>query len=106
MVTPPKMFLIVSCDAKAKAIPPMPSVPISVVTVTPILCRAITMPIAHTIISTPRLISGMRCVLMFSLVVADPSRDVSKDSIRRAMTRAKSHVTLSVTSTSYALRKK
>ena len=106
MVTPPKMFLIVSCDAKAKAIPPMPSVPISVVTVTPILCRAITMPMAHTTISTPRLISGMRCVLMFSLVVADPSRGVNTDSIRRAMTRAKSHVMLSVTSISYALRKK
>ena len=64
------------------------------------------MPMAHTTISTPRLISGMRCVLMFSLVVADPSRDVNTDSIRRAMTRAKSHVTLSVTSISYALRKK
>ena len=63
IVKAPNTFFTVSWAAKANAIPPIPRVPNNAPILTPILLKAITRPIIHTMTSIVRLIMGI--ILLF-----------------------------------------
>ena len=59
MVNAPKIFFTVSCAARAKAIPPMPSVPHNALMSTPTLLRAVTRPMIQIRTRIVRLTTGI-----------------------------------------------